>query len=81
MAKKTYEVWGVGNFGVAHPLHNPSCDLKLYVDGEHFATQRLSGGYEAHYEGLRRGFEPAREDMKQSNGYKFAALDLGVITI
>ena len=81
MAKKTYEVWGVGSHGPASPYYNPSRDLKLYVDGEYFATQRVGDSYMAHYEGLRRGFEPIREDMKQSSSYKLAAMDLrGLIT-
>lgn len=81
MATKTYEVYGVGSHGPASPYYNPQCDARLYVDGELFATTREAGSYEAHYAALKRGFGPAREDMKQSNGYKMAALDLGVLEI
>ena len=81
MAQKTYTVYGVGNFGPAHPLHNPACDVHMYVNGEHFATQRLPGGYEAHYTALSRGFVPKDEEMKRGRNYRLASLDLGLFEV
>lgn len=60
-------------------MHNPSCDLKIYVNGEFFASERYGSGYDARRSGLQRGLVPAEEDMKKGSSYRLAALDLGLI--
>lgn len=55
---KIYTMFGKGNFGPAHPLHDPRVTLTLHDGDDTIERYTLPDARTGHLFALRRGYEP-----------------------
>ena len=62
----TYNLIQVGNFGPAHPLHDPR--VRVYVDGTFSHIE--ASAKEGHLWAIRNGYEPTNKALLDSPRYQ-----------
>jgi hypothetical protein len=68
---KTYTVIAKGNFGPAHPLHDPRVHVTLFVDGEKTGYCLCESGMEGHRWALEQGHVlPLDHHLNSSQKYQ-----------